>query len=106
MNYEELSDFEINKLVAKLSKTPNDFYVGERSVDRHCENGRTLKIIRRYDPCNNPSDAWPIIVESEMHVIPGEEWMVTVGGGEILSEHKNPLRAAMIVYIMMCDSDK
>lgn len=67
-----------------------------------------------FDPCNNPEDAWPIIVENGITLafqdgnwwadnlaywIDGVEWSI---GGII---DKKPLRAAMIVFLMMKESE-
>lgn len=66
-----------------------------------------------FNPCNNPADAWPIIVENGITLafqdgnwwadnlaywVDGVEWNI---GGII---DKNPLRAAMIVFLMMKES--
>ena len=98
MNYSEMSDFEINKLVAEArhEKKVGFFEDGEWCKDP--------------DYCNNPADAWPIILENEISVI--------FDTGSIMASRSvafdgpfcstegdvfdlNPLRAAMIVYLMM-----
>jgi hypothetical protein len=64
--------------------------------------GRTLAVV--FDPCNNPSDAWPIIVDHSISImqIEGEqEWIAFFWGDDFECSHANPLRAAMIVYLMM-----
>ena len=69
--------------------------------------------------CNNPADAWPIIVASNISLHAPrykEGWMSEFTGGDsdvndgfhadYLEAHdKNPLRAAMIVYLMMKDAE-
>lgn len=69
-----------------------------------------------FDPCNNPADAWPIIlankinIEFEGDVIDGEdEWWSIASWGRTAEEHQfftddNPLRAAMVVFLMMQES--
>lgn len=69
-----------------------------------------------FDPCNNPADAWPIIssnkinIEFEGDVIDGkEEWWSIASWGRTAEEQQfctddNPLRAAMIVFLMMQDA--
>ena len=55
------------------------------------------------DYCNNPSDAWPIILESKASLNPydnSDEWFATTDTSFFVDD-KNPLRAAMIVYLMM-----
>lgn len=69
---------------------------------------------RIFDPCNNPADAWPIIVENGITLafqdgnwwadnlaywVDGVEWNI---GGII---DKNPLRCAMIVFLMMKEGE-
>lgn len=67
-----------------------------------------------FNPCNNPADAWPIIAENGITLafqdgnwwadnlaywVDGVEWNI---GGII---DKNPLRAAMIVFLMMKEGE-
>ncbi len=99
MSYNELTDFEINKLVAEKLTGKESIFVP--------------------DYCNNPSDAWPIILENNIKLYIDDEYD-DVGNlvkscnaytgtqansnteyGKFNIHHKNPLRAAMIVYLMM-----
>lgn len=95
-----MSDFEINKAAAA-------------SILSVSVESRWLPAIIP-DYCNNPSDAWPIIVENgiaplvEDYTLNVEDWVWVVsaprkplGSGRIARRHKKPLRAAMIVYLMM-----
>lgn len=72
---------------------------------------------RRGDYCNNPADAWPIILENGINIftdmIPhgllGQARVSVIDDGRIGSEcliakDKNPLRAAMIVFLMLKES--
>lgn len=71
-------------------------------------NGQSSK---KFDPCNNPADAWQIIVENKIMLSPrcaNDEWkaQIHLGREDIFDNyasawHKNPLRAAMIVFLMM-----
>ena len=61
------------------------------------------------DYCNNPADAWPIIVENEITLI--SSWNVEGVWGATVTpwnscEHTNPLRAAMIVLLQLNDAEK
>lgn len=76
-DYSKMSDFEINKAVA--------YHIGLRTVEM-AEDGE-------FKPCNNPSDAWPILKEYCIDI----NW-----DGDSDSE---PLRDAMIVYLMMKESE-
>lgn len=96
-DYSKMSDFEINKRVFKLMMTGRDW-------DRQ---GKGL-----FDYCNNPADAWPIIVANEIGVVPSKSsntYAWDLSGGMLKGiKHvdDNPLRAAMIVFLMMKDAEK
>lgn len=97
MNYEDMSDFEINKSVYAL-----EF---KEQPKCHGEFIYHPKMCSEYNPCNNPRDAWPIILENEIKLDPRSShaklpWMASFED-QCYSIHKNPLRAAMICYLMM-----
>lgn len=104
MNYEEMSDLQINLLVANaigVDAAENSGVV-YGAVKRGGDN--VVSVIGVVDYCNNPSDAWPIIVKNSINVYASEgpdfmPWMAGCAG--FVSSHKNPLRAAMIVFLMM-----
>lgn len=94
MDYSKLSDDEINNMV-----------------------GRVVSQRFRTDYCNDPGAAWPIIVANGISLNhytgtweASYEYDAPIGAfgtdetvtGAI--EHKNPLRAAMIVFLMMQES--
>ncbi|MGO2317480.1 MAG: phage protein NinX family protein [Vibrio toranzoniae] len=104
-NYDDMSDFEINKRVFRYSR---DF--------GKCEDAMKLKNPNRsgfmwgdganwfeFNPCNNPSDAWPIIAGNGVSIdFWGEFWGADIQRDcEIAFEHedKNPLRAAMVCLL-------
>ncbi|MEX5207855.1 DUF2591 family protein [Citrobacter freundii] len=104
MDYSKMSDAEINWKVA--------FHIGLRTVEK-AESGD-------FNPCNNPADAWPIIVGKKLSIINADDKWLCVPEDEPVNgvtgdavhmiysgdgaEHENPLRAAMIVFLMMQDS--
>ena len=106
MNYEEMSDFEINKAVSskfrKVWTWKGKVYLSMTST-------------KPFDPCNNPNDAFPIIVDNgislvwmdakvsyyEAHGINEEIW-----DEDWHSQHPNALRAAMICFLKMKDAEK
>ena len=104
MKYEEMSDFEINKQVA-INRGGYQGHVehmqhGVKESDRASHG----LLFTERDYCNNPSDAWPIILANRINVYASEgpdfmPWMA--GRDGFMVSNKNPLRAAMIVFIMM-----
>ena len=111
-DYSKMSDFEINKLVAiSLSKelAPDACQdwgnSGFSEVILICGNCK--------DFCNNPSDAWPIILNNRISMVwdcaedsSAEWWNAVAQFDECSIQYQsNPLRAAMIVYLMMKESE-
>ncbi|THB29055.1 phage protein NinX family protein [Providencia sp. MGF014] len=99
--YTELSDFEINKAVFHKAKIKHKYF-------RFLPNGViTYNIKGKYqvfDPCNNPSDAMPIIIENKIAMNhPYDIWQC--GSGWNVAENKNPLRACMESYLLMKDAE-
>lgn len=113
MNYEEMSDFDINVRVAESIGlnwycAAGDSHTGgwEYCSVKELMNNDDSKL---KDYCNNPFDAWPIIVANRINVYASEgpdfmPWMV--GRDGFMASNKNPLRAAMIVFLMMQDEAK
>lgn len=92
-DYSKMSDFEINKLVA--IHRGHQCYYGDGSFTNDGLNV-TVKGNGRigwFNPCRLPEDAWPILKEYCIDI----NW-----DGD--SDSK-PLRDAMIVYLMMKESD-
>lgn len=58
VDYNSMSDFEINKLVA----TSKGLDVSGATED----NNKMYDYVKDY--CNNPSDAWPIIIENKISI--------------------------------------
>lgn len=116
MNYEVMSDYEVNLNVSKI--------LGLKQAPV-CPNGNgnTGMIIYphsneiNFDPCNNPNDAWEIILKNRIATIPtvDNKWLAygwRKWSGKVdysprkESTHTNKLRAAMIVFLMMKDAEK
>ena len=97
-NYEDMSDFEINCQVAKANNWTSKSFVHE------IHSGK-------WNPCQNPDDAWLIIFKHEIDVIQnnGQDCalatnsavMMFRGDDVFICQHENPLRAAMIVFLKM-----
>ena len=100
-DYASMSDQQINREVQKLTG------IG-------CMRGNGVLIIadgrwRTFDPCNNPADAWPIITSSMISIHPvgsdGQLWEAAGMDGMKADYDKNPLRAAMVVFLMMKEGE-
>lgn len=98
-DYASMSDKQINREVQKLTG------IG-------CMSGHGVLIIedgrwRTFDPCNNAADAWPIITSSMISIRPvghdGQLWEAAGMDGMKADYDKNPLRAAMVVFLMMME---
>ena len=116
MNYEQMSDFDINRLVA-INRGGYQGHVAhmQYGVKESDKDSCGMFHFER-DYCNNPSDAWTIIFSSRIMLNPycaDELWKAEVPCGfdgffktYATCYHHNPLRAAMIVYLMMKDKEK
>ena len=120
-DYSKMSDFEINKLIAvKLAQNGciviNESSRSDSEVVITTENGEGCTKNSYIDYCNNPSDAWPII-ESNLICLMADVFCEPQDGGKWIAQpaygwqhervrNDNPLRAAMIMYLMMKDEEK
>ncbi len=129
MNYKDMSDFEINKAVAKTlgmavqedfeanigftqgyhEKYPNNVWAAERD-----KFGVQIEPWEQFCPCNCESDSWVIIFDNKISTgwAAGDEWDARctnqgMSGAfrEFKCRHTSPLRAAMIVFLMMKDNE-
>lgn len=95
--YTELPDFEINKAVfIKL--------YGEESL----KNKDMFNSFYRTDYCHNPEDAMPIIIENKIGLSPmyhSNKWTADCLDYDFISVNKNPLRAAMELFLLMKDAE-
>ncbi|EMF7616480.1 phage protein NinX family protein [Providencia stuartii] len=102
--YTELSDFEINKKVAE--KLGLAYEVTRYGVVTRMSNKEQW---REFNPCNNPADAMPIIIENKLTLSPrydSDEWISeSLFYHDIYSVNKNLYRAAMEVFLMMKDAE-
>ena len=102
MNYEAMSDDEINHEVAKHSFDAEwlERYYGKEGMVP--------------DYCNSADDAWPVILEHGISMCKPnsyrDEWSCflrdSIGFVSNIVYHERPLRAAMIVFLMMRDEQK
>jgi hypothetical protein len=110
-NYEEMSDYEINAAVTNVTYQCDGWELNwTNGCFFHCGvdgSGYYKQTIHNY--CNNPSDAWPVIVDNKIGVqFFGDAWMSFVHN--VASRHfsydEKPLRAAMICFLKMKDSEQ
>lgn len=115
-DYDKLSDFEINKLVAKYQthdiQLTHPFDLSESSYVSIFISDKWIK----YDPCNNPTDSWLIIIKNRISIlfdydlytaavdVTMDQYGYFQSGFEY--KHKKPLRAAMIVFLMINEETK
>lgn len=64
-NYEAMSNFEINKWVWRLTKSPESMYVDSEFMRVF----RDANEFYEFDPCNNPSDIMPIAIENKISIV-------------------------------------
>ncbi|HCR3467648.1 TPA: DUF2591 domain-containing protein [Proteus mirabilis] len=103
--YTELSDFEINLLVAQsvLPETQYDVIKQTMDIIQFLVDGSFG--YRFFDPCNNPSDAMPIIIENEISMIKSSGGWMCSHGSVGLVERESLYRGAMEVFLMMKDAE-
>ncbi|QGF21008.1 NinX protein [Vibrio phage Seahorse] len=92
-NYEEMSDGEITW---RVHHAVNEIPDGHATI---CTA----------DYCNNPSDAWPIIVDFDITVRGGGVACVDRNYFDVpihVTRNRNPLRAAMICFLKMKDNEQ
>ncbi|MCX3078405.1 DUF2591 family protein [Klebsiella michiganensis] len=120
-DYSKMSDKEINKQVA--------FALGCKEVvpDIFMDDNRRYEFDKPknksgnrfyFDPCNNPVDAWPIVIDNKLSLNNyGSSWEASFehykpvgafGTDECVTsgvEDKNPLRALMIAFLMKVETE-
>lgn len=107
MDYSKMSDQDVTVEVAKalnLAWTRSSdsvvFVADDTAIGRHT-----------FDPCNNASDAWPIITENNISIILDNPTMpcATANARDLFDDadpivsvvYDKPLRAAMLVYLQL-----
>lgn len=119
--YSDKSDFEINKEVVKLIKTKGGYSCVDYDEIVKVYVSQNTGIYKEFDPCNDPYDAMPIVIENKITVAYDklyETWCAHVGsvmsgdGGWDYSIEPvinycddNYYRAAMICFLMMKDAE-
>lgn len=119
IDYSQLSDFEINNLVALAigSKVTDSYRVGDEretiyyslGEDEFCVKRGYGSFVSQFDPCNDPADAWPIILKNCISLVwdcaedGSSDWWNAFDKFDAcrVQYQSNPLRAAMIVFLEM-----
>lgn len=109
MDYSQLHDAQINMMVCKALGHELSSYariIMQDDATILLSDNKTL-----VDYCNNPADAWPIITEHKISIYAMSEADARGKWGaeafypnEAYHFNDNPLRAAMIVFLMMQDA--
>ena len=98
-DYANMSDFEITQMVSAY------LWGSVCAVDGVVLHG---EMDGAFDPCSNPSDAWPIISSNRIGIAPGtatDKWAAHYCNWDIAAADANPLRSAMIVFLMMKEGE-
>ena len=113
MNYDDMSGFEINKAVAKALGFKSDSIRNLNTTNIAIyQDGRPMDLVMR-DYCNNPADAWLIIVGNRIGLHPNDDGsykaftcMIDSDNYDREENHDNPLVCAMIVFLKMKDTEQ
>lgn len=122
-DYSKMSDQHINQLVGIAISRDNTSIIasdGNAVIHEYADCGELKGLClgwKVFDPCNNPADAWPIIFDNKITIMHdggfgdrAPEWSACssfyindrgVADYFNLTDATNPLRAAMIVFLMM-----
>ena len=109
MNYQEMSESEINYSVARSS-------FKRENVKLTCRGKGDVIVLREiadgspytFDPCNSWADAGPIISSTRIGIEPGPEgvqWAAQADDFEEYWVNKNPPCAVFIVFLMMKEAE-
>lgn len=118
LNYQELSDYEINKLIAERRGAIRVWSEEDSYNECGYDGVAFAEINDNYSPLPKMvayrftglvEQAWPLIVEKGITVGPNDfdgkpnEWGAICPSCTYIVTHENPLRAAMIVYLMLTE---
>ncbi|HEK0565198.1 TPA: DUF2591 domain-containing protein [Proteus mirabilis] len=105
--YTELSDFEINLLVAQFVLPETQYDVIKQTMDiiQFLVDGSFG--YRFFDPCNNPTDAMPIIIENGISMVRvNNTWSARQFNNHCIEINgDNYYRIAMICFLLMKDAE-
>ncbi|GAA0511105.1 hypothetical protein GCM10009414_20970 [Tatumella terrea] len=107
MNYSKLTDGEISVLVGRIENPKCRVELGElnpKSASIFKGFGRVVHKLS-FCPCSRAEDGFRIILRERISLTPHGKasWMAAHESG-VSASNRNPLRAAMIVFLMMKES--
>ena len=114
MDYSKLSDLEIAIMVGKHFPDYVTVYEDYAYKLIPCSSPAYTGVDYEevdFDPCNNVNDAWGIILSNNIAITPYRHslpvaWPTAFGlTSKYAVEDQNPLRAAMIVFLMLMGGD-
>ncbi|EMT5674069.1 phage protein NinX family protein [Morganella morganii] len=110
--YRDKSDFEINKAVAVSLGYTAEYENESVTVFRNNNGGMPLVVSStadssdNFDPCNKPVNAMPIINEYGISLMyQDREFQVATNDGNYYCCMSNPLKAAMVIFLMMKEAE-
>ena len=118
-DYASMSDFEISRLVGDVLGV--QWANLDENYHELCYWPELDDELRIFNPCNNPADAWPIMLESKISIMwqtAEESWCAWANGDleggcwdwrycpDDYHVHASALRAAMTVFLMMKEGEK
>lgn len=111
MNYSELSDEQISQLVGVIISRDQLSVIGAngKALIHHYgapvgDYGSACLGWVEFDPCNSWADAGPII-ERERITLDSDIDVWFARDDNCCHTHENPLRAAMVVFLMMQEGE-
>lgn len=104
------SDFEINKAVVELINRINH---DGSDIEKFFAHARCCELESgSFDPCNNVSNSWPIILDNKIDIEFAVDHLDSIGQAHVyiegdmdifceFTDNKEALKSAMIVYLEM-----
>lgn len=108
MNYSKLTDGEISVLVGRIENPKHKVELGEINPKSATIFRGFGRVIHRFSfcPCNRSEDGFRIAIRERISLTPHGKtsWRASHESG-VSASNRNPLRAAMIVFLMMKEAE-
>ena len=109
MKYGKMTDGEISVLVCRLENPKYEAQVHPLNpkAAQYTRNFGSISHKYTFAPCSRSEDGFQIAVRNRIAIAPASKttWEASHERG-MKARHKNPLRAAMIVYLMIADGEE